>query len=51
MYVLLQLEEEDVYDIVDEEKYGELVDSRRMGEDFVVDDGNVQLSVNDRITL
>lgn len=32
-------EEEDVYDIVDEEEYQTLVNSRRQREDFVVDDG------------
>lgn len=32
-------EEEDVYDIVDEEEYQSLVESRRQREDFVVDDG------------
>jgi hypothetical protein len=32
-------EEEDVYDVVDEEEYRSLVESRRQREDFVVDDG------------
>jgi hypothetical protein len=32
-------EEEDVYDIMDEEEYRSLVESRRQREDFVVDDG------------
>lgn len=32
-------EEEDVYDVVDEEEYANLVNSRRQREDFVVDDG------------
>lgn len=32
-------EEEDVYDVVDEEAYANLVNSRRQREDFVVDDG------------
>ena len=32
-------DEEDVYDIVDEEEYKSLVESRRQREDFVVDDG------------
>ena len=32
-------EEEDVYDKVTEEEYGNLVESRRQREDFVVDDG------------
>lgn len=32
-------EEEDVYDVVDEEEYQTLVNSRRQREDFVVDDG------------
>lgn len=36
----IQLEEEEnVYDIVDEEEYEEIVAKRRAGEDFVVDDG------------
>ena len=32
-------EEEDVYDLVDQEEYKNLVESRRQREDFVVDDG------------
>jgi len=32
-------EEEDVYDVVDEDEYQTLVNSRRQREDFVVDDG------------
>lgn len=32
-------DEEDVYDIVDENEYQTLVNSRRQREDFVVDDG------------
>jgi hypothetical protein len=32
-------EEEDVYDVVDEDQYQTLVNSRRQREDFVVDDG------------
>jgi hypothetical protein len=32
-------EEDDVYDVVDEEEYKTLVESRRQREDFVVDDG------------
>ena len=32
-------EEEDVYDVVDEDEYRSLVESRRQREDFVVDDG------------
>jgi hypothetical protein len=32
-------EEEDVFDVVDEEEYRSLVESRRQREDFVVDDG------------
>lgn len=32
-------DEQDVYDIVDEEEYQTLVNSRRQREDFVVDDG------------
>jgi hypothetical protein len=34
-------EEEDVYDVVDEEEYRSLVESRRQREDFVVDDGRL----------
>lgn len=34
-------EEEDVYDIVDENEYQTLVNSRRQREDFVVDDGTL----------
>ena len=32
-------EEEDVYEMVDQEEYKNLVESRRQREDFVVDDG------------
>ncbi len=32
-------EEEDVFDVVDEDEYQKLVNSRREREDFVVDDG------------
>ena len=32
-------EEDDVYDVVDEDEYQSLVESRRQREDFVVDDG------------
>lgn len=32
-------EEDDVYDVVDENEYESLVQSRRQREDFVVDDG------------
>ena len=32
-------EEEDVYDLVDQDEYRNLVESRRQREDFVVDDG------------
>ncbi len=32
-------EEEDVYDVVDQDEYRNLVESRRQREDFVVDDG------------
>jgi type IV secretory pathway VirB10-like protein len=32
-------EEEDIYDLVDQEEYKNLVESRRQREDFVVDDG------------
>lgn len=34
-------EEEDVYDVVGEEEYQNLVESRRQREDFVVDDGKL----------
>lgn len=34
-------EEDDVYDIVDEAEYANLVNSRRQREDFVVDDGKL----------
>lgn len=37
-------EEEDVYDVVDEDEYKTLVNSRRQREDFVVDDGKYELS-------
>lgn len=32
-------EEDDVYDVVDQEDYEKLVESRRQMDDFVVDDG------------
>ena len=32
-------EEEDVYDVMEEDEYKSLVESRREREDFVVDDG------------
>ena len=35
-------EEEDVYDVVDEDEYQSLVNSRRQREDFVVDDGKLK---------
>ena len=36
----LELEEQDdVYDMVDDEQYAKIVESRRAGNDFVVDDG------------
>ena len=36
----LELEEqEDVYDLMDDEQYAEIVDRRRKENDFVVDDG------------
>jgi hypothetical protein len=33
------LDEDDVYDVLDEDEYRNLVESRRQREDFVVDDG------------
>jgi hypothetical protein len=36
-------EEEDVYDVVNEEEYGKVVNSRREREDFVVDDGIINI--------
>jgi hypothetical protein len=37
---IVQLDEdEDVYDVVDEEKYAQIVEERRNAGDFVVDDG------------
>lgn len=37
---LLQLDEDDaVFDVLDDDEYAELVESRRNGQDFVVDDG------------
>ena len=36
-------EEEDVYDVYDEAEYESLVNSRRQREDFVVDDGKLNL--------
>lgn len=38
-------EEEDVYDIVEEEDYKSLVESRRQREDFVVDDGKITFCI------
>jgi DNA polymerase alpha subunit p180 N terminal len=32
-------EEDDIYDVLEEEEYEKLVESRRQREDFVVDDG------------
>lgn len=38
--IVFQLDEdEDVYDVVDEEKYAQIVEERRNAGDFVVDDG------------
>lgn len=34
-------EDDDVFDIVDEEKYAAIVENRRSGTDFIVDDGKV----------
>ena len=36
----LEFEEDDVFDVLDEDQYEQLVESRRNGTDFVVDDGN-----------
>ncbi len=36
-------EEEDVYDLVDQDEYRNLVESRRQREDFVVDDGKFEM--------
>ena len=36
----LEFEEDDVFDVLDEDQYEKLVESRRNGTDFVVDDGN-----------
>lgn len=41
-------EEEDVYDVVDQDEYESLVQSRRQREDFVVDDGALFWKVEDR---
>ena len=40
-------EEEDVYDVVDQDEYESLVQSRRQREDFVVDDGKLFWKVED----
>jgi len=40
-------EEEDVYDVVDQDEYESLVQSRRQREDFVVDDGALFWKVED----
>jgi hypothetical protein len=34
----LEIKEDDVYEVVDEEEYGKLVNARRQREDFIVDD-------------
>ena len=39
-------EEEDIYDLVDNEEYKNLVESRRQREDFVVDDGMLLVTNN-----
>lgn len=41
-------DEEDVYDIVEESEYQDLVNSRRQREDFVVDDGKYQECCNSK---
>ncbi len=39
-----QLDDDDaVYDVVDEDKYAQIVEERRKGGDFVVDDGRSRL--------
>ena len=38
-------EEEDVYDLVDQDEYKNLVESRRQREDFVVDDGTLRVKI------
>ena len=39
-----QLDDDDaVYDVVDEDKYAQIVEERRKGGDFVVDDGRSSL--------
>lgn len=40
-------EEEDVYDLVDQDEYKNLVESRRQREDFVVDDGRFCLDLQE----
>ena len=39
-------EEEDVYDVMEEDEYKSLVESRREREDFVVDDGTFTFCVS-----
>lgn len=39
VYIVQLDEDEDVYDVVDEEKYAQIVEERRNAGDFVVDDG------------
>ncbi len=39
-------DEGDVFDIVDEDKYENIVEGRRKGGDFVVDDGNLVILLN-----
>ena len=46
----LEFEEEDVFDVLDEDQYEELVESRRKGDDFVVDDGTNTLFLFFRIS-
>ena len=44
-------EEEDVYDLVDQDEYKNLVESRRQREDFVVDDGKLRIKISHKHTL
>jgi hypothetical protein len=42
LYTMLMLqlkEDDDVYDVVDQDDYDKMVESRRQRDDFVVDDG------------
>ena len=44
-------EEEDVYDLVDNEEYKNLVESRRQREDFVVDDGTLRTEILQKLNI